>query len=547
MNTFNKNYIHTSYQGIYEILPNDGYSVMNTFHYVKSIIHSWIIKKFPDDRIPPKPKIWSWSGISRSIDIYFNTRHKIYCIKVVHADSEVAGRMWTVEATLFIKEEKLFLASRTSYTSEDRNRNYQLCSVPKFISSIAQNCRMCDAGVTLYNLRTVRTTDDVEMLYLIVNDRNRLFPVIVISEDQSQDEDVKYLQSQEEGYHIDGAKLAQDLKQIAHIYYLPHEFQKKWVDMMTPEWAVGNGAVRTYNPGFDIEDESMTVYDHPIALPRNILPMNYINEEGREFIAGHAFRHLLTHKIKYDNMYRKINWEEYGVRFLAQLLKEADIEAENDINKLRQELIKCKHENDELKTLNAMFEEDNDAKLAEVKKKQRENIINQQRIFELKNLLKKFENYIPVEYPKEYKEIPDWVRDQFAGRVELHKKALKCLKDNPQYEDIELLCKAIELLGKEYHDMKTGRIGISEYDAARLSLGIENSLTGSVASAGRKGESYMVDYNGGRRRLDMHIKGGKSMNSSDPRERFRIYYFWDDDDQRVVIGYLPDHLPLSGI
>ena len=150
-----------------------------------------------------------------------------------------------------------------------------------------------------------------------------------------------------------------------------------------------------------------------------------------------------------------------------------------------------------------------------------------------------------MEYPKDYRNIPDWVSQQFAGRLELHKKALRCLKDNPVYPDIELLCKSIEFLGKYYYEMKTGRLEQKDCENVRLSLGIENSLTGSVASAGRQSEAYYVDYNGRRRRLEMHIKGGKSMNSSEPSERFRIYYFWDDDDQRVVIGYLPDHLPLS--
>ena len=76
-------------------------------------------------------------------------------------------------------------------------------------------------------------------------------------------------------------------------------------------------------------------------------------------------------------------------------------------------------------------------------------------------------------------------------------------------------------------------------------LGIENSATGNEVLAETQKKSYEVEYEGGRRRLDMHIKGGKSMNSHDDRERFRIYYFWDDDAYRIIIGYLPGHLHLS--
>ncbi len=80
------------------------------------------------------------------------------------------------------------------------------------------------------------------------------------------------------------------------------------------------------------------------------------------------------------------------------------------------------------------------------------------------------------------------------------------------------------------------------YEQVCNELKIENSPTGSVAASGTQKKSYEVDYREGRRRLDMHVKGGKSMNSHDDRERFRIYYFWDDDLNCIVIGYLPDHL-----
>ena len=117
------------------------------------------------------------------------------------------------------------------------------------------------------------------------------------------------------------------------------------------------------------------------------------------------------------------------------------------------------------------------------------------------------------------------------------------MKDNPVYPDVELLCKAIELLGTTYYDMKMGfLVDKSTYEYACSELQIVNTATGSNISSGTQGKQYEVDYQGSRRRLDMHVKGGKSMNSHDDRERFRIYYFWDDDSNRIVIGYLPGHL-----
>ena len=546
MIVLSRNYINISYQGIYEVIPDKGFTVDNTFQHINNIIHSWVRRKFADKRIPRNPKSWNWSGGSRSIDIYRDYDKRLYCVKVTHADEEVVNRMWTVEASVTVRDNRVFLASRTLYTAENRERDYRLCNPPGFISKIARTTYLCDVEESLDQLHNITTDDDLEKMYLIVTDKSRVFPVIVISEDQSQDEDVKFLQSQEEGYHIDGAKLAESLRLIAHVYYLPLQYQKKWMEMVSRKWGVENGAVRTYNPGFNIdEEELMTSLDHPIALPRNILPMSYINEEGKEIIAGHAFRHILTHGIKRDNMYRKFKWEENGVRFYHQIVKEADIEAEKSVEDLKLTVQMLIVEIDKKEADYNQLDDFNNELLLQLKKRKSENVINLQRIIDLENQLKKYRDYIPMEYPKDYKSIPDWVSQQFAGRLELHKKALKCLKDNPIYPDIELLCKSIEFLGKEYYGMKTGRLDLKECESARLALGIENTLTGSVASAGRQGDAYYVDFDGSRRRLDMHIKGGKSMNSSDPSERFRIYYFWDDDDQRVIIGHLPDHLPLS--
>ncbi len=546
MIALNRNFINTSYQGFYEVIPSIGYTVNNTFNYVNKVIHSWILSKFDDERIPRNPKSWSWSGVSRSIDIHHDYDNKFYCMKITHTDEKVASRIWTVEASAFIRQKRLFLASRTSYTSEDRDRDYHLCNPPRFINTISARCNLCDAGESLDELHSINTDEDVEKLFLIINDKDRVFPVIVVSEDQSQNEDIRFLQSSEEGYHIDGTKLALSLKQIAHVYYLPEQYQEKWVNMMSKKWGVSNGAVRTYNPGFDIDsEEEMAIFDHPIALPKNILLKNYINEDGRELIAGHAFRHMLAQVIKRDNMYRKFKWEENEVKFYNQIIKEADSEAIKDIDALHIQIQQYKKEIDESKSFIDMYDAENEELREKLRKRNVENILNQQRIIDLETQLKQFRNSLPIEYPKTYDDIQEWVTEQFAGRLELHKKAVKCLKNKPEYQDIELLCKAIEFLGKNYYEMKTGRLDRKIYETTMASLGIENSLTGSEASSGRQSEAYKVDYNGARRRLDMHIKGGKSMNSSDPRERFRIYYFWDDEDQRVIIGYLPDHLPLS--
>jgi hypothetical protein len=48
-----------------------------------------------------------------------------------------------------------------------------------------------------------------------------------------------------------------------------------------------------------------------------------------------------------------------------------------------------------------------------------------------------------------------------------------------------------------------------------------------------------VSYGGRKRLLKKHLKGS---NVRDPRFGFRLYYFWDHEDEQVIVGWLPTHL-----
>ena len=61
----------------------------------------------------------------------------------------------------------------------------------------------------------------------------------------------------------------------------------------------------------------------------------------------------------------------------------------------------------------------------------------------------------------------------------------------------------------------------------------------SEVQAGQEGNEYYVAYQGRRILMARHLKKG---NSRDERYCLRIYFFWDDEDEQVVVGSLPGHL-----
>jgi hypothetical protein len=52
-------------------------------------------------------------------------------------------------------------------------------------------------------------------------------------------------------------------------------------------------------------------------------------------------------------------------------------------------------------------------------------------------------------------------------------------------------------------------------------------------------KGYNVLYGGRQRQLDQHLRKG---GGRDPRYVMRVYFFWDDDQQMAVVGWLPGHL-----
>lgn len=119
------------------------------------------------------------------------------------------------------------------------------------------------------------------------------------------------------------------------------------------------------------------------------------------------------------------------------------------------------------------------------------------------------------------------------------KKARNC--------DIDTMCDGIEVLAKVYRKWRRGHISEEEYIAGCKSstdTPVAISPTGD-ASINRYAKQYKVHYGDGprnksnRRALDLHLKSGV-----DQRFLLRIYFFWDSEKEMIVIGSMPEHLPV---
>jgi hypothetical protein len=145
--------------------------------------------------------------------------------------------------------------------------------------------------------------------------------------------------------------------------------------------------------------------------------------------------------------------------------------------------------------------------------------------------------------PESLDELESWAQQKLKGKILLHSRALNGAKKS-RYVDPALIYRSLLFLGNEYRELRiNGYLGDSadRCQARLLELGLELTNSITPARAGEQGEDYYVDYPslGETQFLKHHLKKG---TSRDERRCFRVYFFWDEIEKLVVVGWLPSHL-----
>jgi hypothetical protein len=142
--------------------------------------------------------------------------------------------------------------------------------------------------------------------------------------------------------------------------------------------------------------------------------------------------------------------------------------------------------------------------------------------------------------PSGLEELKEWADQHLAGSVILNNRALRGAKAS-DYEEPTLVYQALLLLRDRYVPMRRegGEELTEDYTDCLNALGLEEAASISGTRLGEQGDEYIVRHNGKKRELDRHFKKG---NSRETRRCFRIYFFWDDEEEQVVVGWLTSHL-----
>ena len=451
------------------------------------------------------------------------------------ADKVVARRTWITEIGIGLdSNQDVMFGARLICAARGDNPPFAP-TVPGFVRGIlaAGPCEL-DGQIADGKPHFVQTAADAEWLVNLLERKDRIGDVLVLAQ---QEDDGKPPQT-----IANANSLAQRLHGIAHVVVLSSAGSYALTDRVGKDLSVFRQAVRTYRLGFRAwVDEPGR---HPLAMPARILAWKDVGVAGFEaelcarminnsvFVAGREERlpsftsvRQIAAKIERENarlggatdaelvkMY-----EEENLRISAdmqeqkelseQLLQEAEREREIATERANDAIAQAMHARERIRRLVE--------RLAETAGKSPETPI-----------------------PESLAGLEEWCREHLAGSVVMNSRAFQGAKKSV-FQDPSLIYKALVVLRDHYVPMRTygGAERQAAYAKALGELHIEESATGDGVRF--EGDEYTVQYQGRRRNLDRHLKAG---NSRDPRFCLRLYFFWDDESQVVVVGWLPSHL-----
>lgn len=328
----------------------------------------------------------------------------------------------------------------------------------------------------------------------------------------------------------------------AHVFIVSGNASFHLTQELGRDLSVFRQAVRLYRPGFS--RWKAEPYAHPLTLPERVRNWQECGAEAYErWLISQTLAITATRADRDD----ALPGFETVRRMASQLQRQAakiagstntellDL-ADKELAKLESELKKQHETYDGL-----LLASQQELEQAETERNDAISHMHalRERVASLERALKTAGTVTPI--PDDLSELEFWARDHLTGSVTLLSRAFRGVKASV-YDDPIFTFHALLLLRDFFVPMK--RLSSSEakerFEAECERLKIENSPVGEATRT--HSEQYTVQHVGRPRVMDWHLKRG---DARDRARCFRLYYFWDDDTQCVVVGWLPSHLDNS--
>ena len=446
------------------------------------------------------------------------------------ADKSIAERSWVTETAIAKRDGAIKFGVRVTCVARRENPKY-LPTIPGFVKQVVDNFGGVVDGRPIGRAPwLIDTLEEASRLLDLMRSPDRRQDVVAITTSENSENPGTALFPAESVFERTiGA---------AHVVVVTATGAYALTDLVGKELSVFRQAVRTYRPGFD--PDGARPQEHPLALGTRISDWPGGPSDFADFLVASCLHGTVDRQD-----WRRQLPPYVEVKEAAQKLRK---QAEDETVKSEQELIALyQAEIDGLNREKQEYQDLLETADNESRQLRTERDVARKENWRLKSRIAHLEGReahgprVEDEIPDNFDDLQRWSTRHLAGSVKLDSRAIRAAKNSP-FEDVPLAYRALLILRDHYVPMR--REGGNElreaYQEALAREGIREQPTFSGDRAGEHGDSYFIMHKGRKRKLDRHLKGSSARDS---RYGFRLYFFWDDEDEEVIVGWLPEHLP----
>lgn len=459
-------------------------------------------------------------------------------LRHTHPDQRDPARTWTVEATLTLRGETLFLYAQvsTSGTGDGKVERTR----PRFIKALVD--LGCWSDGTLPVNADVKAIETGEQFRSLVLDPSRRLPIVVVSAANKTQRAL-----------VDEADLSAKLNGIAHVATISIPAGRNVSETLGREWSVYDGAIRIYQPTAAISSAKPS--DHRYLPAAKIRAANTAALE-------HALRnHVLEISVAYSHGHgvtdfasiQQLQVNDVRDRLLAKPESQQSGAELRELAAMREKQVE--EYAVEIKTLYELLAGESSAKLEAIAQRERsleEAAEAQEEIRELELQMESLRAQIakmserqgtPVITADQVKTHDDLVRYVETGMGPHIVAIPKCIRDLRKKNTVNVpkTMEALALLS-QYVAMRHKTIDFATWNEVRAKSKIEDCTYGKALGKLESYGDYAFTYLGQRFIAERHLKTG---GDPDLRNTVRIYYTYDEATNRVLIARMTEHLKVE--
>jgi hypothetical protein len=445
----------------------------------------------------------------------------IWALRSDRPDAAVAGRVWTTEVVIaYSSGTPAFLSLRLLVNSSEAEIEISP-AVPSLLHDIAADPGLyCGHQRLRSEPRWIETSDDVDRLISWLLSKKRRHPIFVLTTVNGSD-------TNHGAPLLDPEPLAKAMMGLAEVVVMPAPFTWALTNQLGRRLSVFGGALRLYMPNFN--EDSDPSGDHYLILAERLGTF-----DGRQRAATILRRRGAAESLRALRLGADVlsfaSVRDQSLTLAREQLVKVDASdgerlkmAETQIDALHKDLNRTEEVNQWLLDEHKLIEDR--ARLAE----------SQLRAagFQIQQLLARLheqgeEPDAGLALPSSWGEFTEWSAQNLVGRLILSSCAKREVKAT-KFKDVRLAARCLLWLANTYRE---GRISGNQGNLrTTVESGVINDRCGS--------DSFQIDWQGRRCDVEWHIKNGG--NTRDPGRCLRIYYFWDDVSQQVVVASMPAH------